>query len=100
MSKERVYEMTVIFDSGIEDEKIDEKIKGLEEKISEVGGGVEEVARWGKKRLAYPIRKKESGIYVILTFKFMTDSLGELERGLKMDEQILRYLIINKETQS
>ncbi len=96
MDKERGYEMTLILDSGLEDEQVDERIKNLDQKITDAGGGVEDVLRWGKRRLTYPIKKKESGNYLILTFKSNPDQLPELERGLKLDEQVLRYLIIHK----
>jgi small subunit ribosomal protein S6 len=96
MAESRLYELVIIFDSGLEDVKVDEKLKRLEEKVTASGGSVEDVARWGKKKLAYPIKKKESGNYVIFTFRSKGDQLLELERGLKLDEEVLRYMIILK----
>ena len=96
MTEDRIYEIVLIFDSGLEDEQVDQKLKSLEERVTEDGGNIEDVARWGKRKLAYPIKKKESGNYVVVTFKSGTEQLEELERGLKLDEQVLRYLIILK----
>jgi small subunit ribosomal protein S6 len=96
MTEDRIYEIVLIFDSGLEDEKLDQKLKRLEERVTEDGGTIEDVARWGKRKLAYPIKKKESGNYVVVTFKSGAEHLEELERGLKLDEQVLRYLIILK----
>jgi len=96
MTEDRMYELALIFDSGLEDEKVDERLKRLEEKVTENSGSIEDVAKWGKKKLAYPIKKKESGNYVIVTFRSKADQLLELERGLKLDEEVLRYLITLK----
>jgi small subunit ribosomal protein S6 len=68
MAESRLYELVLIFDSGLEDGTIDEKVKKLEERVTANGGNIEDVTRWGKKKLAYPIKKKESGNYVIITF--------------------------------
>ena len=97
MDEQRLYEMVVIFDAGLEEEALEEKLRILEGSITGTGGTVEEVTRWGKRRLAYPIKKKESGTYVILLFKAAPDSLGEIERGIKLDEQVLRHLVVLKE---
>ena len=96
MTEDRIYEIVLIFDSGLEDEQVDQKLKSLEERVTENGGTIEDVANWGKRKLAYPIKKKESGNYVVVTFKSGAEQLEELERGLKLDEQVLRYLIILK----
>jgi small subunit ribosomal protein S6 len=96
MTENRNYEIVLIFDSGLDDEQVDQKLKRLEERVTEDGGSVEDVAKWGKRKLAYPIKKKESGNYVVVTFKSKATQLEELERGLKLDEQVLRYLIIVK----
>lgn len=98
MTRERVYELVIIFDSSLEDEKLDGKIKKLEEKLTAGAGRIEEIARWGKRRLAYSIKKKESGNYVVLRFTSKPDQLDELERGLKLDEQVLRHLMVYKGT--
>ncbi|MFQ6104672.1 MAG: 30S ribosomal protein S6 [Candidatus Glassbacteria bacterium] len=100
MVEERMYEMVLIFDTGLEDEKVEDRLTKLQTRISEGGGQMEDVTRWGKRRLAYPIKKKESGNYVVFTFRTGTDQLEELERGLKLDEQVLRYLIVQKERRS
>jgi small subunit ribosomal protein S6 len=97
MAEHRTYEMMVIFDSGLEDEKVDEKVKRLEEYITNGGGSVGGTTRWGKRKLAYPIRKKESGNYIILPFTLGAEQLQDFERGLKLDEQVLRYLVIRRD---
>jgi small subunit ribosomal protein S6 len=98
MARERLYELVLIIDPGLEDEKVEGKVKKIEERLTAGGGRIEEIARWGKRRLAYPIKKKESANYTILRFSSKPDQLDELERGIRLDEQILRHLIVYKGT--
>ncbi len=97
MAELRTYEMMVIYDSGLEDENVDEKVKRLEEHIRNGGGNAGDVSRWGKRKLAYPIGKKESGNYLVVPFTLSAEKLEDLERGLKLDEQVLRYLVIRRD---
>jgi small subunit ribosomal protein S6 len=52
---------------------------------------------WGRRELAYPIRKQEEGTYVFIQTQLDPQAIGELERNLKLDEEILRYLLIRLE---
>ena len=60
---------------------------------------VVEVAEWGKRRLAYPINDKPEGYYVVVTFKGQPDFPAEFERLCKIDETILRSLVIRLENE-
>jgi small subunit ribosomal protein S6 len=88
----RKYEAVYIFDSALEDQAIADKLArhhGLL-KISEEPS----VEHWGRRQLAYPIKKRESGYYAIAQFSLEdTTVLPEFERALKLDEGVLRYLI-------
>ena len=88
----RTYEAVYIFDSALEDNAIAEKLArhhGLL-KIAEEPT----IEHWGRRQLAYAIKRRESGYYAIATFQ-LTDTtvLPEFERALKLDEGVLRYLI-------
>ena len=69
------------------------KMRGILE-----GGRAEisKVDEWGLRELAYPIRKQHRGIYVLLEYKAEPQAVGELERLLKLNEQVLRFLSIRK----
>jgi small subunit ribosomal protein S6 len=88
----RTYEAVYIFDSALEDQAIADKLArhhGLL-KIAEDPS----VEHWGRRQLAYPIKRRESGYYAIAQFKLEDVSvLPEFERALKLDESVLRYLI-------
>ena len=88
----RKYEAVYIFDSALEDTAIAEKLArhhGLLKITQEPS-----IEHWGRRQLAYPIKKRESGYYAIAQFE-LTDTtvLPEFERALKLDEGVLRYLI-------
>ena len=73
-----------------------EKFVGL---ISSTAETVYEVNEWGKRRLAYPINDKPEGYYVVVTFKGQPDFPAEFERLCKIDENILRSLVIRLENE-
>ncbi len=87
----REYEAVYIFDSALEDAAIAEKIEkhhgllGLAEPAT--------LDHWGRRQLAYKIKNKEAGYYVVARFKAEGKALPEFERALKLDEGVIRYLI-------
>ena len=92
------YEAVYIFDSAIEEPKINEKLDRYHEMVAGNGGGeVAAVDHWGRRELAYPIRDKENGYYVVAHFSTSADRLPEFERLLQLDEELLRYLIVVNE---
>ncbi len=87
----RNYEAVYIFDSALEDAAIAEKIAkhhallGLAEPAT--------LDHWGRRQLAYKIKNKETGYYVVARFSAEGKVLPEFERSLKLDECVIRYLI-------
>ena len=78
----------------------EEGIKALVEKFTGLiaaNGTVESVDEWGKRKLAYPIDYKTEGTYVLMSFNSAPEFPKELERNMKNDEQILRYMVTRKE---
>lgn len=74
-------------------EKINKKIR---ETIENNGGQVEKENVWGVKRLAYDIRYYDQGIYVLTTFKAERETIAELDRIMKITDEVLRHMIIRK----
>jgi small subunit ribosomal protein S6 len=70
-----------------------EMVKGI---ISN-GGLVTKTDVWGMRKLAYPINKKNEGYYVVLEFEAQADMPKELDRRMKISENVIRHLIINKD---
>ena len=67
-----------------------EKVKGW---ITEAGGTINKVDPWGKRQLAYPIRKQNNGQYFLLNIQDAPEFVAELERNLRFLEPVMRFLI-------
>ncbi|MBF1138063.1 MAG: 30S ribosomal protein S6 [[Eubacterium] sulci] len=92
------YEVMFIIDPTLEDEKKDaavERVKG----IIAAEGEVENVDVWGLRKLAYPIQKKNEGYYVVIDFKAEPTLPAELDRRLKISEDFMRHIIVNKDAE-
>lgn len=90
----RVYESAVLINAAPDDEAIKMLISKIKETISDNGGEIREIEDWGRKRLAYQIKKSKIGYYVIFRFDSQPDLITKLERYYQLDETILRYLTI------
>lgn len=87
----RQYEAVYIFDSGLEDSAINER---LERYHSLLGSPADlKVDHWGRRQLAYPIGRKEQGYYVVARFSAEGTALPEYERALRLDDGLVRYLL-------
>ncbi len=97
----REYELYLVIDGDVPDESVSAVVEKTSQMISTGAGGVAgeviKVEARGKRRLAYPIKKKVEGQDVVMTFRSPPPALAELERTLKLDEQILRYLLIRRD---
>lgn len=88
----RHYELTVIFVAEMEDHKAAADETG--EVVRGLGAEVEKIDLWGKKRLAYPIKKQQEGFYALITMKMQPDQIRELDRVLGLRQQVLRHLVV------
>ena len=92
------YEVMFIIDPTLEDEKKDaavERVKGINAAEGEVGN----VDVWGLRKLAYPIQKKNEGYYVVIDFKAEPTLPAELDRRLRISEDFMRHIIVNKDAE-
>jgi small subunit ribosomal protein S6 len=87
----RQYEAVYVFDSTLEDAAITEKLGRFHSLLGTPGDL--QVNHWGRRQLAYPIGRRESGYYVIARFGAEPATLPEYERAIKLDEGIVRHLI-------
>ncbi len=92
--RKRTYESVIIINAALEDDQVEATISRMQETITTHGGELIEVDKWGRKRLAYPIKKAKSGYYVVFRFSATTDLVATLERNYRLDENIIRYLTI------
>jgi small subunit ribosomal protein S6 len=94
----RRYETVYIFDSSLEEPAITEKLERFNQLLTKSGkGSVASTNHWGKRSLAFPIKKKETGYYVVVQFEAAGELLPEYERAVKLDDSVLRYLVVLNE---
>lgn len=93
----RLYEAVYIFDPALDEAAIDAKLERHHKLVTGENGEVTAVDHWGNRQLAYPIEKKKTGYYVVAQFNGDPDALPEFERALKLDEELLRYLVVLNE---
>ncbi len=90
----RLYELTLIIDSSLDESTIQTEIEKIENRITDSGGKIHRLDRWGMKRLAYEIKKRTQGYYVFFLFEADPGLTSEIEKNLRLSENVLRYLTI------
>jgi len=80
----------------IEETAFEAIVKKFDDLLAANGATVEKTDRWGKKRLAYEIKDFVDGIYVLVTFQGDGKTVKELDRVMKITDEILRHMIIKK----
>jgi small subunit ribosomal protein S6 len=88
------YELVFIVSPDITDEALEPMLNNITQLITNKNGTIVEVARWGRKKLAYPIKHLLEGNYVLIRFKLDPSANKELENNLKISEKVIRYLLI------
>jgi small subunit ribosomal protein S6 len=90
----KLYETTIIFEPGLEEARINEELDRVTGPIAQAGGEVVEVQRWGKKKLAYNIKKRRDGTYVHVKHKSPATLIAEMDRRFRLNESVLRHLTV------
>jgi small subunit ribosomal protein S6 len=88
------YELVVIIASDVAEEKLEARLSSISQYITTHGGTVASLDKWGKRRMAYPIKKAVEGNYVLFKFMLPPGASRELENNLRISENVLRYLIV------
>jgi len=93
----RDYELAFIIQPTVDEEGVTGVVEKVTQYVQTVNGEVASVDVWGRRNLAYPINNHREGIYVLVQAKLPPASLLELERNLKLSEEIIRYLLVKAE---
>lgn len=93
MSK-NFYEFTYIINPVLEEDKFKEVVDKVTKLIEKNGGEIEEVDEWGLRPFAYDINKKGNGYYVNMYFTAPPETIAPVERNLRIDDDVLRYLTL------
>ena len=90
----RQYELMVILDPETEERTVGTTMERFLTVVKNDGGTVDNVDIWGRRRLAYDIKKKSEGIYVVVTMTTEPDTAQELDRQLNLSESIMRTKLL------
>lgn len=93
----RLYEVVYILDPALDEGAATTKLENFHALATSQGGEVTAVDHWGTRQLAYPINKHSSGYYVVAQFTATSEALPEYERLLKLDGEVMRYLLVLNE---
>ena len=90
------YETVIILSKNLNEKEIDEVNNKLVDVIKQEGK-VEQIEKLGLKKLAYEIRKQKEAYYVVLTYKTIPDTIRELERVMRITDEILKFITVRRD---
>jgi small subunit ribosomal protein S6 len=93
----RAYEVMVILDPSLEERTIEPPLDKYLNVIRKDGGSVENVDVWGRRRLAYEVKKNAEGIYAIITLSAEPATVKEFDRQLTLNESVLRTKVLRSD---
>ena len=91
------YELMVILNPEIDERQVPATLDKFLKVITTDGGSIDNVDIWGKRRLAYEIQKKTEGVYAVVAFTATSAATQELDRQLKLSEQVMRTKVLRAE---
>ena len=93
------YELAVVVNAKIEDDARAAVVEKAKAYVTRFGGTVTEVEDWGKKKLAYEIQHMKEGFYYFIQFEAEATCPAELEKRVRIMENVLRYLVVRKDAE-
>lgn len=91
------YESVIVFHPTLEEAALNAEISKIDDVIKAHSGSITKQDIWGKRQLAYKISKQEYGVYVCLVYEAKTSIITELDRYLRINESVLRFLNVKKD---
>ena len=91
------YELMVILDPETDERTVAPSLEAFLEVIRKDGGNIENLDIWGKRRLAYEIKKKTEGIYAVVNFTASSEATAELDRQLRLSEAVMRTNVLRQD---
>ena len=90
----RTYEVMYIVRPDVEEADLDKLIEGFEKNVTDGGGEIKSTEKMGRRRLAYTVRKFNDGFYVLMTITAAGSLIGEIERRLRVSEQVIKFITV------
>jgi small subunit ribosomal protein S6 len=89
-----LYELMIILNPELRESEVTKKLGEFEEMITKSGGKVTQRDLWGKRPLAYRIKKKDEGVYMVYNAEMPASFLKEIKEALRIDKEVIRSLVI------
>ena len=93
----RPYELVVVINPDIQEEAVTQMAERVGKYITDLGGEIENQDIWGRRRLAYPIKRYIEGSYVLTHFQLDPTVSSNLEANLRVNEDVLRHILIRRD---
>lgn len=93
----RAYETMFIVNPELDEEQTTAVIDKFQGIVTNTGGELVKLDKWGKRKLAYEINHKRDGFYVLMNFNADTNTAGELDRVFRITDDVLKYMILREE---
>ena len=90
----RAYELMVIFDGDLDESTVAGVINQVTAQVESAGGTIPKTDKWGRRRFAYEINHKREGIYVVLEITTEASNLDDVDRALRLADEVVRHKII------
>jgi len=90
----RHYEMIYIVNPNLDAEALSEVVSKFSDLTKRLKGYIIKVNEWGKRRLAYEVKRFDKGYYIVVDFCGLPETVKELERNLTLDDRVLKYLTV------
>ncbi len=91
----RRYEVVIVLAPTLTEDDVEQSTETFKKAAEEKGAQIVEIEQWGKRKLAYPIKRHTEGIYIIFTLEELSaEAVGELERRFKVSDSVIRFLTV------
>lgn len=94
------YELVFVVRPELEEEPLAALVNKVSQTISDLQGQVQQIEPWGKRKLAYPIKKYREGFYYLMLIELPASAVRSLDRTLRFTEDVIRHLIVRKDEKS
>ena len=93
----RDYELLYIIKTDLSEEDTQATVERYNTLLAKEGAEVTSVDKWGKRKLAYEVKKNNEGIYLVLTFDANADLIEELQRNYRITDEVIKFIVIKIE---
>jgi small subunit ribosomal protein S6 len=96
----RTYELMIITHGGLDEAAVQAVIERFTKLVADQGGGVENIDHWGKRQFAYEIDHMHEGYYTVIDLRIGAEGLNELDRQLRLADEVVRHKIVRPDVRT